>query len=1045
MSDQVLNRSTKDEVPPETTYIDKQALRTKKQNRTIKKQNRTIKIQKDHLGVVEHKFKQDLQELNNRYQLSMNRLDNEWRQRMSTLEDKDETAKNTILNQIRSEHADKISNMKETFTTRHNELQQSYDDDMNRLSVALVTSETALEDAVKLVDMDTTKIKRLEKDKLTLQKEVNNATDQIQRTEDVTQQQLSSAKDELLVMKHNQQQAVRHLSKELDLSTSTMEQSVKVIEGLKSDARKMGRDISSLTKQSDHFRTRAKILAQDKEDLKATSHDFKMSADSLRTRLNEMEKMRETYHDEAAKLERVASDRRDRLEQCELGIENMRDKLQREKHRFIAKKGEYEERANKLKAMLLALKECVSAHASKTDIIEHMKRTYAVEQQHSHRMMSELRQMVTERDSYRQKLETEQARAHKAEHILDATRIDLGEKMNHMYDNEKRSYQLLEECQARSAGMLESCKNSEDVTKVVTAQREHIAQLETRIKGLIGETQDDSTLMRKAKRMGDVIRVRDVQLRTLRDKLQLMDQDNMNMRRAMDEFEGIHPDGVRHCRNMEDRNNQTLVLLDHMRKSHHTLQQKHRATVLELQKRQEYFKESEQRTERVATNLHRLDQDRKSIEVNVATCLYPGQKELLIEQLNRVMLQRNALTIKFQESTEFNARAVANIRRLMKSNQDLEVVQQRSAMDISDLQRLAEQSAMLHGELMTTRKEMAKKDQQYEIMGGQLSALVNKVKIVTEREQLLQEKLKYAGTSDEMDKINTRLLLCKENAKSNFLKLEKMTLAAEHMEEVEKISKNKFTITVEALKRQELAEKALKDEHVVRAKLEASLKQCASDRSVDKQEMVARIRSVEKQHTDSIQEHTEMMRQSQDRINALQRDLEALTTGEQNARTRLNMQQYPSDKIEQAKKDGITPGQLRELQYKKVIADLRSELKTSKNKSRTVPLDNVHVHMLNETKAAYNNGRNEKESEIMHTRADTYNKILQTLDTVQKPHTGLEQRLMDIRNKGAKRENDKVMDLIELNSIHEKLDNQNKIVRQLQWDTLEKANEKSKN
>jgi hypothetical protein len=254
---------------------------------------------------------------------------------------------------------------------------------------------------------------------------------------------------------------------------------------------------------------------------------------------------------------------------------------------------------------------------------------------------------------------------------------------------------------------------------------------------------------------------------------------------------------------------------------------------------------------------------------------------------------------------------------------------------------------------------------------------------------------------------------------------------------------------VDVRTRLEKAEAALREERDTRGKLERALQECSEGRKVERAELTKRVQAVEKQHADALVEHRNAMEQSQARVLSLQRELEVLTAGEASAQKRLELQRdVTAAQIARVKSNdsNLTLGQLRELKYKQAIADLKAEIEKAKREAKPMPTESPAVQQFDKARVAYDEARNAQEAKLMEARSQTYEEMLEALTKAQaeQSETGLEKRLMQIRKDGARRENEKVKDLIELNTIHEKLAMQNKLVRQQQWKLLEDANEKTK-
>lgn len=892
--------------------------------------------------------------------------------------------------------------------------------------------------------------------------------------------------------KQSHEQESQELKKLLNISLMKLQHKVKVIEGLKYDISDMSNRISDLNMKFEENDRRTDILTQEKEDLQSKARKFQISAQNLYKQLEITSGLRNKLEEDSKRLEEEIDRYKETIKMSKNAINQLADENELLKRDYIDLRKKYEEINDKIDALQSALDKYQNKSVSVEKVLDHIKAKYKKSEENTGNLIKNLESVVQQRDNFEKELQQSKSKTNDVMELLQNGRAELQRKMIDIQNNEKHTYNLLEDCQERS----------QQFQQMSLAQKKHIQNLEHNIKDIMIDLDDDDKLREEANKLTDLVVNKDKLILSIKDQYVKAKSTNLELKRIITEYELRKVHGV-----MGKKHSKLEQEHGVMRQKHSKLEQEHVETVdllrvvkvdmnqllkayqnvqVVLEGKVKDLEANTNKVQRYATIIEQLKRDTKMLTSRIKKCLYPGEKEELNNNLKEVLEQKQVMIQRMVILTTNNEKLIHTIEELKNSNDVLKIRTSKHEMDSKNLRKLAEGSAHLNNELIKSKKSISKKNKQLELLSGQLSVLINRIKIVTNREQELSNKLKFTSSQDEVDNLHQRVMSCRKESKVSHVKLMKLEQVTSTMKEQLELNKNKVKMLINVLKDSENAKEELRRERDTRKKVEEALEKCAQDKKIQTGELNSRIKLMEKQYATNLVSHEKIIHDSNVRIMKLQSDLKRLVEHEIQSKNQIKNQKFAYEqaiservriKLESQKNeklrdiqmkhkhqeeqkilkqksdyaaDAITHAELMNVKYRKIIQNIQSELSKRKEEFKTDSLgaaikvsDSNNLKEMDKLQRLYKDALIDKENAVMKARAETYTNLM-TILTKGNGTKNIEKEMESVFRDGAKAENKHIKETIELRKVNDHVTEEHKKAKQNQWDMIHSAHDKSK-
>jgi hypothetical protein len=814
----------------------------------------------------------------------------------------------------------------------------------------------------------------------------------------------------------------------------------------------MAKDVHTLKSRMSEHDAVVKSCVHEKQELQKQIKAFKIDSQTYQRKLKELREEESKHAAASAEAGQAIESRQTRIRQCKIAIKEAREHMEQEKQKHIALRQDYQDHVDRLASLNEALDKCKQKNISTNQVLQDMSDRYDAMKKKSASMIEDMRRLSEEKQGYQAELQKEQDRIATIQHEMKTNRQEMEESLERSEANQKHAYQLLDTCQQKGSACLNAGK----------ARDEYVAKLEGEIKRAMKVLKDDAAVRRKAKRLDEVISVRDSELAQLREQLSKLKDENRGLKGHISDFES-HRDMddqiLRKHSRLKNQHARAIQWITEMKRHHKDLHKHEQQIGQALEQTGRQLNNSEEKMQAAATVIRRMESDQDELKDRIGKCLYPGEKERLEEQLMQLIKERDVLRGKMSDSVTQHDGLYQKMQALVKENEDLRALKVRYEMDTEQMQKIVEQGAELNVELVKSKKMLSKKERQLELLSNQLAALIHRVKTLEERENTLKEKLGYSATPEEIEAMSNKLNACRVEMKRNVVRFEAMQAAANNLEEQNALNQTKVSSLVQVLKETENAQQQLQEERANRMRLEAALKDCAEERKLTTEQLESRIQAVEEQYRQNLVSHEKMMSDSNSRIMDLEQQLQLASEIERNTRLRERIYQegpvgsavpvpveVVPQRVDEQQASIEKHSSMRIQELKAQLAALQDEeQQMGPNPQVAIRSANLEAaEKLQRLRLAHQAHMREKEHEIMAARSQTYDQLLEALDVANRnPNVNpndLYAQVRDIRTRGAQREQQAMSDMLRLRAVNQKLATEYKSARALQWDMLHRAN-----
>jgi len=948
------------------------------------------------------------------------------------------------IKSIRQSYMVKIQQLTDR-QAQHPETREQTDSEITVLRSAmeqdLAIANAKFEDNVAQLGRSTQELEESEATREQLRLEHNNMTKQYEvsrKEQEKTQRDLSGTQSELNTMKSQYQTNLHDLQNALSTSQNQLQADYELINALKKDKSRYAAELEKLGTKLNHSETGVRDCTLEKKELMDQMQNAQIDVTRYKQEMHKLVQTEKTQSENIHRIRREIESYQEKLEQSKIAIAQTQGEMEQEKSKHIALRKEYQNHIDRLAAVNEALEKCKTKNSSHQQIIKEMHERYESLKSRSDQMIEEMQKLKNENAG----LQSERQKLQKVQHSLEESRAQMEHKIKELEASAHQTSQLLESCQQKGEACLKKNK----------LQSEYSEKLEGEIKASLQVLKSEELLKRKVQALDESATVREKEMEELRVQVAHMKEENLTIKNNISEFESHHTADEQfqqQHKGLKDKHSKTLSWVDELKRQHDQLYKNHNALQQQVLETDKKLHLKEEELQKAAFRLQQYDHQTAELQTKIDKCLYPGQKEIMESQLRDLLREKTRMQEQMQKGTAEMAQLHDKMQALKKENEDLRIIKTRYEMETKQMQKIVEQSAQLNADLINTKKMMQKKDQQLELLSSQLGTLIHRVKTLEERETVLQEKLKYSSTPEEMEAVTTNLNHCKLEMKKNIAKFQEMAKISERLNEQNQMNHNKVGTLMKILTDTELAREQLQAEHTQKSDLRKALLECGEERKISAQQLEQRIHAVENQYQHSLVQHERVMAESNARIQDLQNRLQQAVQMERNTRLKPDMQEPMTRK---------ETSQMRETDYDKIIQNLKKQLaeveyaKKHHGMKPEVAIQSANlpaVKDLQGAKEVHERAMREKEKQIMGTRQDTYEQLLKTLEVANKNPTtspdDLYSQIKQIRSQGAAREQQATADMLELRAINAKLESEYKAARAAQAELLASANTTQRN
>ena len=951
-------------------------------------------------SALESQHEQNIKKLDHQRDQSLRTMKQQFSKKIQDLinvRDKREKEVNDMLHHSEEEKREKIREMDQACQKQVQEL------------------ESRLKDAMKEKEAEYRhKVQELSKD---LEEAKGHAT-KAQTELEQTRQELTDAKQEY----EEKEKELKHL---LQTSKSSLDHDMAIIQNLRKEKRRWEKEKDHLTYKLRETQGQIKTCGEKKDQVFQDARDLKITSKQMREQIADLEAERDSFKQKAANLARQVEDHRDKVQQHGTALKQAEDQLKNNESNHLAMRHQYEDNKNKLKALAQALKDCRSGRAEAETVKREMTEKYQQLREKSIKDMKEREELQQYNRSYRKQLAHEKKKHKDIQDQLLKAEKHLKEHKNQAKEHHEYTSQHLDKCRTNN----DNCKDK------VTKQETYIQKLEEQIKHLTTQLNNHDAVKRESSRLGDVVSIRDKEVKGLQKKLQELKDENHDLKDVVQHFEKHYKPAHRH---LKGKHEDAKKLLKQMQEHHKKLHERISGLQEHTKKHHKKLTDKEEALEKSASRIAELEQLEQTLAKKVGTALYPGEKEKYEAELDHTLQQRNALSKKLEKLMKSYSELYEKAKTLKKENDKLEVIADKYKLDMQHTQKVLESGADLNSQLSKSKKLLQKKEKQYEVLTAQLAALIHRKKVLEERNETLQEKLKYAANPEEVENLNTKLVKCRSEMKTSFIKYEKLHHVTKALGEQHRVQRDKIEALVKALRDTEDIKDRMKEQEKTKLKLQEVLADCKSEQKICHEERTTRLKAMQNVFQQNEQEHIKAMEESENKIQQLQNQLHKAMGREIDIEieSKPKQEEMMQNKAEQYLKH------LREERKKLEKALDSDDVHEAAHKS----MNNPHMEPVQKLNDMGRVMSREKESEVMQHRFDTNQTKLQLLTQVAPDSNpkDTEQTMRQIEKRGSQREQQSMHDILKVQAIQQRLQTELEANKKLQLKLLHGSENKHK-
>jgi len=613
-------------------------------------------------------------------------------------------------------------------------------------------------------------------------------------------------------------------------------------------------------------------------------------------------------------------------------------------------------------------------------------------------------------------------------------------------------------------------ENSDRCVKDSTEYQRRIHVLEADLKAMNERLQSKEALLEDFQIKG---RISPNDTQVLTENMNRLRKENRQLLKTLEDYEELQASHAVLKQQNIDKTSELARIGDLMSRMEEDLSLKSRQVEDSNAKVQEYHSKMIENGDRIQSligEMRLLKEHRDELQTEADGCLYPGQKGKMLNELERLNRDQSDLQKKYDELNNIHGKMVIHYDTIKNENEELVSKYKVSEEDRRQLASLTSKSALIHETLADARIVIKKKNNDIDVLNDRIECMRNEIRAMEDHESVLKTKLKTAPSEEEMKKIESQLVKCRETYEASVVRMDIFRASSEKWKEMTELQGEKLKKLLKVAKENQHAQDTLEAELKLKRALEEKLEDCnahSRDLRLESDTRGERLNDLEKELRDkekTVENEVKVRAAISSRSQKLKESLE-----ECDLRYRESLQQFEED-VKQSNMDNedlrrkLEEEKVRVEEARMQYEDAQIELKDLGVKCKEKLSDNIEKCKVAMTKkleeckregaASIKKLSNSKEveqlralvrkyrSEIQRTAADQMEMRKQYTKSTEKVlNEGGEDmvdRVQDIQKRWQKNELERQQDIMQLATERKRLEDEYKKVQSVQNDMLSK-------
>ncbi len=354
------------------------------------------------------------------------------------------------------------------------------------------------------------------------------------------------------------------------------------------------------------------------------------------------------------------------------------------------------------------------------------------------------------------------------------------------------------------------------------------------------------------------------QVAQLRDSLDVLAQENAQLKTLVDQFQKSVP--------------HTETMVHMIKDTHHKLSKTLTQSESHMQVAEEQLEANNKQIKSYAAEIQLLRAHIKNLETKVKSCLFPGEKRVLVEQLEQTIDKRNKLASVTSKILAKNSQLVQENAHHQAEYHKIRNMLEKHRLDTESLSKLVQQSSGLNAKLVAAQTSIREKDAQLNLLAKQLDAVLAHSKANDKNVEVLRKKLQFATSPEQLESLNTKLIQCQLDRSQNESQAEHLGNVVLKLEEHNRLSNEKIRSLIEVLKLTEDSKMQVVHEQERRRELEAALDACAFQKADITKQLTDRLQLLDQQYQANLVQHARLMNEANAKIAHLSGNPKAMSS-----------------------------------------------------------------------------------------------------------------------------------------------------------------------
>lgn len=806
------------------------------------------------------------------------------------------------------------------------------------------------------------------------QREISAHVTRHQKIQSQSRSELQKTRQKLEEWQQGQEEHLRQLRTKSQGLQDRVRQAHERLRVLQAEQRQGARQEREWRQEHKRHEKALRTCEQDKARLQADAAEWRINATAHQKRLAHLLREHQKHHTRFVELSARLRRAEEKARAYALAVQKAQQEHAQEEAQAGRVKAELKRGAEMLQAGTDALQACEKKHARAQDVWKRFEQRCQQVQRHY------AQQLKAHRARHAEVVQREQA----AQKTVESLQAELSRAL----DNERARGRELSQCQAEGRKCLE--------------QAQADARAASQAPPPLVEGQPPERWVSLARDLHRQLTRAHAQNARLRSTVKAWQAERAQARRT----------AKRHAQ-LRDRHHRVLNWVEALQHEQKRRTQERDQAHSDWQAAQNAVHELEEAVDELTRQTRHWQETHERLSQKADACQYPGEKTRLTQEAQNAQRQHETHRTRLLEAAQKHADAVDQAHELEARQRNLQVLETKSKADLIQMANATSEQERLRQALKNTKARLTRQDQQLHTVTQRLAAVVERNRVMTQREAQLRQRLGEAVAPAELEANQARLARCREQNQKIQKELNEVLAKGQKLAQQSQTDRTKIEGLVKVLTDTENVQTEWKKEHAQRLKLETAVRQCRTDRLADRKTLSERLQAVDAQYKQSLVLHDQAVARDQAHI----RQLEA----------RLRRMGTPRDtEAFQARAQALLQ---REAPPDVASATQAGSLEEGK-RARAARISQMHA-------------ARQRESEVMRTRRTNYEEMLAALQKAHRSDNATPEGQVDqVRRlwaRGAQRESETMRDMLQLRAINTKLAASYRLGRQAQWDLMSRA------